>query len=191
MKSTFLSVTMMFVFAGLISSGFLLAGCKKEQPKESGPSTQTQSPAGTAKDEQSARQEARLNLTAGLNYIKDGNYDKAIKEFTVAIEKYPKYDIAYSDRAAAFIQQKKFNEAEADLKKALEINPNSLEAHYNLAALYSIQNKLDSSLQALERALELGLKDAGSLRDDTDLNNVRKRPEFRKLLKKYKISVSK
>ncbi|MCK7504970.1 MAG: hypothetical protein MZV70_13420 [Desulfobacterales bacterium] len=39
------------------------------------------------------------------------DYDNAIKEFTVAIQKYPAYDVAYSNRAVAYMQQKKFNKA--------------------------------------------------------------------------------
>ena len=185
----FRNITIIFV-VGLVSSVILLAGCKKEQPKEPAPSAQTQPSAENGKAGQ-ADQQARLNLQAGLNYFKERNFDKAIKEFTVVIEKNPNYYLAYSDRAGVFMEQKKFDEAAADLKKALEINPDSWEANYNLAALYSIQNQTDSSLRSLDRALELGFKDYDLLKDDPDLNNVRKHPEFRKILKKYNVSVLK
>ncbi|MEM2956663.1 MAG: tetratricopeptide repeat protein [Candidatus Pacearchaeota archaeon] len=133
--------------------------------------------------------EAKLNLQQGLNYLRSKDYDNAIKEFTLAIEKYPQYDVAYSNRAVAYMHQRKFNKALDDLKKAEEINPNNPTVHYNFVALYSIQNQLDRSLDSLDRALELGFNNYDALRNDPDLNNVRRHPEFRKICEKYKVFI--
>lgn len=191
MIGTFRTILIRVIAVGLISSGLLMTGCKRSQPKESAPSLQTQPPAQVGNAEQSVQQEARLNIQEGLKYYRDGDYDKAIKKFTAAIEKYADNDVAYSDRAGAFIRQKKFNEARDDLKKAVELNPNSWGAHYNFAVLYSVQNQIDSSLHSLDRALELGFNDYDLLRNDPDLNNVRKHSGFKQILKKYKVFVSK
>ena len=133
--------------------------------------------------------EAKLNLQQGMNYVKAKDYDNAIKEFTVAIEKYPDYAVAYSNRAIAYMQQKKFNKAMDDLKKASEIAPNDPMVYYNLTSLYSLQNQLDRALDSLDKALELGFNDYDSLRNDPDLNNLRKHPEYRKVLEKYKVFI--
>jgi tetratricopeptide (TPR) repeat protein len=197
MISAFRGAAVMFVVAGIIASGFLLAGCKKPQPKQPVPSTSIQPPVqvdkgSTAPTPQTAvPPEAKLNMLQGASYYKSHNFDKAIKEFTAAIEKYPNYDLAYSDRAAAYAQQKKFSKASDDLKKAVEINPGNPVVHYNLASLYSLQNRSDLALDSLDRALELGFKDYNFLLNDPDLNNVRKHPEFRKILAKHKVSTSK
>lgn len=135
--------------------------------------------------------EAKLNLQQGINYMKAKDYENAIKEFTLAIEKFPDYDVAYSNRAVAYMQQKKFNKALDDLKKAEQINPNNPIVHYNFVALYSLQKQLDRALDHLDKALQLGFNNYDALRTDPDLENVRKHPEFRKILEKHKVFIAK
>lgn len=134
--------------------------------------------------------EAKLNLQQGLNYMRAKDYDNAIREFTLAIEKYPNYDVAYSNRAVAYMHQKKFNKALDDLKRAEQINPNNPTVHYNYVALYSLQKQLDRALDHLDRALQLGFNNYDALRTDPDLDNVRKHPEFRKILEKHKVFIT-
>ena len=87
------------------------------------------------------------------------------------------------------MQQKKFNKAMDDLKKASEVAPNDPMVYYNLTSLYSLQNQLDRALDSLDKALELGFNDYDSLRNDPDLNSLRKHPEYRKVLEKYKVFI--
>jgi tetratricopeptide (TPR) repeat protein len=135
--------------------------------------------------------EAKLNMQQGMNYLRARDYENAIKEFTVAIEKHPAYDVAYSNRAVAYMQQKKFNKAMDDLKKAEEVNAGNATVQYNFVALYSLQSQLDRSLDSLDRCLELGFNNYDALRSDPDLNNVRKHPEFKKILEKHKVFIMK
>ena len=130
---------------------------------------------------------AELNFQQGMNYIQNEDYGNAIKEFTAAINKYPKYAIAYSNRAVAYMQQKKYNIAAEDLEKAEKLSPQDANIYYNLTALYSLQKKLDLALNALDKALELGFNNYDSLRKDPDLKNLRKHAEFQKVLEKHKI----
>ena len=197
----------LFFVPGIITLALLSGGCQTKQsnqdatPKqEASPAPQAGSPApppaqlGKGSTDPAAQTgmptEAKLNMQQGMNYLGSRDYDNAIKEFTLAIEKYPNYDIAYSNRAVAYMQQKKFNKAGDDLKKGVEINPNNPTAHYNLVALYSLQNQLDRALDSLDRALELGFNNYDALRNDPDLNNVRRHPEFRKTLEKHKVFIS-
>ncbi len=197
---------------------FSLTGCDKPQPKQEAvqpPPQQApqQSPAPTplppaqpsAKDSSPPAQlgkgataptaqaeiptEAKLNMQQGINYMRGKDWDNAIKEFTLAIQKHPPYDVAYSNRAVAYMQQKKFNKAMDDLKEAEKINPKNATVHYNFVSLYSLQNQLDRSLDSLDRCLELGFNNYDALRNDPDLNNVRKHPEFRKILEKHKVFI--
>ncbi len=135
--------------------------------------------------------EAKLNMQQGLNYLRSKDYDNAIKEFTLAIEKYPQYDVAYSNRAVTYMHQGKFNKALDDLKKAEQINPDNPTVHYNFVALYSVQKQLDRALDSLDKTLELGFNNYDALRNDPDLANVRNHPEFRKICEKYKVFIVK
>jgi len=198
----------------MIVFSFVLTGCEKPQPKQEvvqPPPQPAQQPAplppqspqppsaggtppaqlGKGSTDPVAQKEipveAKLNMQQGMNYMRGKDWDNAIKEFTIAIQKHPAYDVAYSNRAVAYMQQKKFNKAMDDLKEAEKINPRNSSVHYNFVSLYSLQNQLDRALDSLDRCLELGFNNYDALRADTDLNNVRKHPEFRKILEKHKV----
>lgn len=200
-----------------VAFSFLLTGCDKPQPKQEAPppsppaakqpppspAPPTQPPSGGTPPAQLGKgstdpaaqveipTEAKLNMQQGMNYMRAKDWDNAIKEFTVAIQKHSNYDVAYSNRAVAYMQQKKFNKAMDDLNEARKINPRNATVHYNFVALYSLQNQIDRSLDSLDRCLELGFNNYDALRADPDLNNVRKHPEFRKILEKHKVFIAK
>ena len=147
-------------------------------------------------------EEVKEHIKHGLAYVSNAknarskeifeeNLENAIKEFSLAIEKSPNYAEAYSNRAVAYMLQKKFNKAEEDLLKAKQLNPDSPTIRYNLTCLYSLTGKLDLALDELDAALEKGFNDYDALRSDPDLNNLRKHPEFRKILEKHKVFIIK
>lgn len=170
---------------------------KSKKPKETTPKKQTEvvklSP------------EAKQHLQQGMTYaaLAQGNpktasenYENASMEFSRAIELYPGYAEAYSNRGVAYMQQKKFNKALEDLKKAAELKPEDPIIHYNLAALYSLQNQLDLALEELDKALKYGFNNYDALKpsgpnSDPDLKNLRKHEEFRKVLEKHKVFILK
>jgi len=149
--------------------------------------------------------EAKIHLQQGMTYVtlaqanpkkKKENYKNAELEFTQAIELYPKYAEAYSNRGVIYMQQKKYNKSEIDLLKAADINPKDPYVQYNLAALYSLQKKTDLGLDAMDKALELGFNNYDALRprgkgSDPDLKNLRKDPGYKQVLEKHKVFILK
>lgn len=144
--------------------------------------------------------EARSNVKQGFAYIAaaksaktranfEENIENAINEFSQAIRKEPRYADAYSDRAVAYMQQKKYNKAMEDLRKAVELAPQSPSIHYNLASLHSLQGNTDLALDEIDACLVRGFADYDALRKDPDLDNVRRHPEFRKILEKHKVFI--
>jgi tetratricopeptide (TPR) repeat protein len=120
----------------------------------------------------------------------DESMDNAVKEFSVAIEKASDQALqakAYEQRGSAYLIQKKFNKALDDLKKASELQPESPTIFYNLACLYSLTKAVDLGLDALDKALSNGFNNYEALKNDTDLTNLRKSPEFKKILEKHNI----
>jgi tetratricopeptide (TPR) repeat protein len=117
--------------------------------------------------------------------------ENAINEFSQAISKAPNYAEAYSNRAVGYMLQGKYNKAEEDLMKAKQLNPESASIRYNLASLYSLQNKVDLALDEIDAALSKGFTDYDALRKDPDLDNARNNPEFRKVLEKHKVFIVK
>jgi len=201
MVKSFGATVIMLVVAGLAMQAFLLSGCKKTQLQEqaSSPSaiTSAQTSGNSAKGpNQPAIQtalspEVRLLLRQGIEHMKARDYDKAIEEFSGVIGKYPNDSNAYNDRAAVYVRQDKFDKARDDLNKALQINPRDPVTYYNFASLYALQKQSDPALASLDKALEMGFNDYDFLRSDPDLNNIRKRPEFRRVLERHKVFVPK
>ena len=122
---------------------------------------------------------------------REENIDNAVREFSVAIQKDPAYAEAYSNRSVAYMQQKKFNKAEEDLRRAKELSPDSASIRYNLASLHSLKGNVDLALDEIDAALAKGFSDYDALRRDPDLDNLRRDPEFRKVLEKHKVFIVK
>ena len=146
--------------------------------------------------------EVRAHTTQAFSYIsmaknardaviREENIDNALREFSMAIQKDPLYAEAYSNRAATYMQLKKFNKAEEDLHRAKELSPDSPSVRYNYASLHSLKGNVDLALDEIDAALSKGFSDYDALRLDPDLNNVRKHPEFRKILEKHKVFIVK
>jgi len=168
---------------------------KKPEPTAAGPEAKK-----PASDEPG--QEVKAHLKQGMSYVSiaknatskavfNENLENAIAEFSNAINKDPNYAEAYSNRAVAYMLQKKNNKALDDLKKAKEIKPDSATIRYNLASVHSLMGNTDYGLDELDAALSKGFNDYDSLRKDPDINNLRKSKEFKKILEKHKVFITK
>jgi tetratricopeptide (TPR) repeat protein len=118
------------------------------------------------------------------------NINNAINEFSNAIKKDPGYATAYSNRSVAYMMQKKYNLALDDLKKAKELKPNDPAIRYNLASCHSLMGNVDLGFVELDAALANGFNDYDTLRKDPDIANLRKSPDWRKTLEKYKVFIN-
>jgi len=65
-----------------------------------------------------------------------------------------------------------------DFVQGLEINPNDIALHFNLACAYSLTEKKDKSFHHLSRAVELGYNDFNKIQSHDDLAFLRIQPEF-------------
>jgi len=90
--------------------------------------------------------------------------------------------ISRMNEASAFYAQGKYKEAVEAAKKAVEYGPDNGDAHYDLACFYSLAGEVDNSLKELEIALKLSPNLASLARKDSDLNNIRSDPRYKKLL---------
>jgi tetratricopeptide (TPR) repeat protein len=70
-------------------------------------------------------------------------------------------------------------------RRIVELRPHDALAHYNLACSYSLLKKVDLALRILRKAIELGYSDFRFLREDSDLDALRKDPRFRQLLREF------
>jgi len=198
----------------LVSVGLMGMGCDKMPWSKSEPKAEPQQPAQAQEKPAAAPaeaakpasgepgQEVKAHLKQGMSYVSiaknatskgvfNENLENAIAEFSNAINKDPNYAEAYSNRAVAYMLQKKNNKALDDLKKAKELKPDSANIRYNLASVHSLMGNTDYGLDELDAALSKGFNDYDSLRKDPDISNLRKSKEFQKILEKHKVFITK
>ncbi len=66
--------------------------------------------------------------------------------------------VIYLFKGAAYGSKGLFDEEIAECKKAIAINPNYAEAHYNLAVAYYYKGQYGLAIEHCDRAIELGCK---------------------------------
>ena len=169
-----------------------------EIPKETEAKWKKDMGSGPAADDVSARQHIeqgfvsiKISKTHKQNSAEFNEaMENAIQEFSAVVESTASADLkakAFELRGTAYMIQKKYNKAMDDLNHAVELQPESPTIHYNLASLYSIEKKIDLGLDAIDSALANGFDNYNALRKDPDITNLRRNPEFKKILEKHKV----
>lgn len=130
--------------------------------------------------------DADVHFKQGIMFSGRGDYENAIIEFkkSLAIERTSK---AYANLGVCYMKTGKTNKALSAMKNAVAMSSCDSFAQYNLAAIYSVMDKTDLGMDALDRALGCGFNNYDALRFDKDLDNLRGEPEFRATLEKHKI----
>ena len=96
----------------------------------------------------------------GLAYDKKGDLDRAIADFTKALELDPNHAPAYYYRGLAYDKKGDLDRAIADFTKALELDPNHAPAYYYRGLAYDKKGDLDRAIADFTKALELDPNDA-------------------------------
>jgi tetratricopeptide (TPR) repeat protein len=100
----------------------------------------------------------RANVRGTL-YAGKGDYDKAIADYSKAIEINPRDADVYSNRGAAYADGKgQYDKAIADYSKALEINPRYGLASGNRLVAYIEKKEYEKAWDDVNRAQDLGIQ---------------------------------
>jgi tetratricopeptide (TPR) repeat protein len=86
---------------------------------------------------QIAPQLARANYFYARVLMEQGDYDGALKYFRVAAQQYPEDRVVSDDMGRVLFLQHKYPEATAQFEHTLSIDPEDLEANYNLMLCYT------------------------------------------------------
>lgn len=102
------------------------------------------------------------NENKPLSYFSRGNLntaskqiDKAIEDYTKAIELDSTKSFFYENRGKSFFVKNKFNKSINDFKKTFELNNRSHDALHNIGICFTKMSKLDSALVYFNKAIEL------------------------------------
>ena len=123
----------------------------------------------------------------GLVYEKMEAWDKALADYTQAIELLPKWSIAYNNRGYVFLKQKKYAEAKADFETALKLDDSLPTPYINLAGLVWLQHKDRKQVfRYLDKALKRNFKNFESLYQDDEkgwmFRGINNTSEFRAVM---------
>lgn len=97
----------------------------------------------------------RAHNNLGVLYLKAGLKDKALTEFSKAVEFDPKFAPGYVNLARVSISEGNFAEAEPALKKAIEADPSGLNAMKLLCQTEFAQNEYPQFLQTARHVHQL------------------------------------
>jgi tetratricopeptide (TPR) repeat protein len=99
---------------------------------------------------------ASAHYFLGLALKADGDYPRAFEEFSQAASLYPRDRVVRNQMGRMLFLQRKYHQAIAELEKTLGVDPEDLEAHYNLMLCYRGLN--DDALATREERLYLRFK---------------------------------
>jgi tetratricopeptide (TPR) repeat protein len=97
----------------------------------------------------------------GQNAQQRGDLSGAVKLYTAAVSSDPSLFQAYYQRATALLALGRENEAEADLKKATELEPRFARAHRALGQMWLDRGQTEAAARELAQAVELEPKLTG------------------------------
>jgi tetratricopeptide (TPR) repeat protein len=106
---------------------------------------------------------SKLALThtkRGTAYLKKGQYDAAIGEYSKALEINPRSAVAYYNRSVAYTNKGKYDKAVTDCSSALQLNPNDANSYYSRGVSYWHLGSKDEAMKDLQSAAKLKHKGA-------------------------------
>lgn len=100
--------------------------------------------------------QAELLKQDGNTYFKKDRLGAAIEAYTQAITLCPNVTVYWTNRALCHRRRDDWEKVEADCRKALELDVNSVKAHYMLGLALLQHKQYADGVKQLEKALELG-----------------------------------
>ncbi|MEJ2093930.1 MAG: tetratricopeptide repeat protein [Gammaproteobacteria bacterium] len=91
---------------------------------------------------------AETNLNLGVEYLKRGNYEKALDKLNRALEADPKYPPTYNALGILYQKLGKPDEAEGYFKRALRINPADPPTLNNYGQLLCAEERYEDAEKA-------------------------------------------
>jgi STIP1 family protein 1 len=102
----------------------------------------------------------------GNRYFGARKYEEALQCYTQAIIKNPSDPFYYTNRALTAIRLLRFDDANADCRAALELEPNHVKAHFFLGTALCERGNLDDGIAHMQRAVDLQREQRLNFGDD-------------------------
>lgn len=141
-----------------------------------------------------AKEEANRLLIEGMENAKTGRLTPAIKLYTESVELNPDaatfqlIGYAHLRRSQLTPGAHPMDKADAItfLEKSIKMDPNYVWGYYNLALAFAADGDMAKAQESLQTLLKLDSSFAETIRGDGQFSRLRKSPEIRRILDKYK-----
>jgi Flp pilus assembly protein TadD len=105
--------------------------------------------------------------------------------FAGVLVRHPSYVEALKLHAKNLAVEHRHEEGLQYDRRIAGLRPDDSLAHYNLACSFALTHQADEALASLRKAVELGYRDFKYMKQDRDLESIRKDPRFRTLIREY------
>jgi tetratricopeptide (TPR) repeat protein len=99
--------------------------------------------------------EASNYYNLGVAYAYEGDYDRAITNWTLAIRLAPNYANAYYNRGVVYAGKGDYNRAIADLNHAVRLSPNDAKAYHTRGIIHADKGDYEQAITDWARAIRL------------------------------------
>ena len=110
-----------------------------------------------------AAMDAASLVDRGLAFQQQGDIERAIQDYTRALELDPQYALAYYDRGTAYQQRRELGLAIADYSRAVALDPGHTDGFYNRGLAYLTSGQAELALADLTRVLASDPRYLGAL----------------------------
>ena len=126
--------------------------------------------------------EAKFFYDRARGLHKDGRLRDAEKSYLETLRIDPDHADALNNLGVIYIHERNYPDALARLEKSIRLKPEHFDPYYNLACLYAIKGDIELSLTNLSKAVSIEQSVKEWARRDTDLKNLRGKPEYEELI---------
>jgi tetratricopeptide (TPR) repeat protein len=123
-----------------------------------------------------------LHFQLGNLYFRKGDQLQAMQQYKKAIQLNPKFVPALNNLALVSTAKKEYYKALTIFFDVLKYTPDDARIHYNIACMYSRLNRVNESVEWLQKAIDNGYANWENIKKDNDLDNIRESSAYKKLI---------
>ncbi|KAJ7331979.1 hypothetical protein JRQ81_014159 [Phrynocephalus forsythii] len=119
-----------------------------------------------------AMEQANALKLEGNEFVKKGNYKKAVEKYTDSLKLHKLESTTYSNRALCYLNLKQYKEAIQDCSEALKIDPKNVKAFYRRAQAYKQLKDYRSSKADINSLLKIEPQNSAATKLLQELNTL-------------------
>lgn len=125
-----------------------------------------------------------FHYNEGNKALKEEKWAAAVRNYKMALHHNPDSAETHINLSTTYLRMKEYDSAYSTLKNLEGKAPSNPLLFYNFACYYSLTNQIEAGLTALKHAVDLGYTNLEEIKEDPDLENLRRDPGFIEWIKK-------